>query len=188
MKEYALNSPLPSPPISGGYLVGIDPDVDKSGVALLDTATGKLEVLSLPFPDIIVKIKEWRVRAENEERSIRIVLEAGYLTRGNYHLRPYDTKAVAAAKGMSVGRNHQTGKIIHETLEYYGFSVLPAAPLPKFWSGRNKKITHAELEYFAGPLPRTNQDGRDAALLAWVSAGLPLKIAPRGKGERRAGD
>jgi hypothetical protein len=49
-------------------------------------------------------------------------------------------------------------------------------PLKKCWKGRDGKITHEELARFTGLMGHTNQDGRDAALLAWVRAGLPIRL------------
>jgi hypothetical protein len=48
------------------------------------------------------------------------------------------------------------------------------------WRGKDRKITQEELAAIVGQeLPRTNQEGRDAALLAWVMAGLPLKLSTK---------
>ena len=59
---------------------------------------------------------------------------------------------------------------------HYGLDVTEMNPLPKKWSGKDGKITKEELESFTGPLPRCSQDERDAALLAWVHAGLPVSV------------
>ena len=49
--------------------------------------------------------------------------------------------------------------------------------MTKHWKGDEGKITHEELSYIVGPLPkRTNQDQRDATILAWWYADLPIKI------------
>ena len=48
--------------------------------------------------------------------------------------------------------------------------------MTKHWKGDEGKITHEELSYIVGPLPkRTNQDQRDATILAWWYADLPIK-------------
>ena len=44
------------------------------------------------------------------------------------------------------------------------------------WNSKDGKITHEELAKFTGITQRTNQEGRDAALLAWTFAGLPVKF------------
>ena len=157
-------------------VIGIDPDIERSGYAVLDVRTRVLRAATLPFPDLLESIGKVKEVADSEGRNVRVVIEASYLVKGNWHVSPYDTKAAAAAKGRSVGMNHQTGVLLCEMIRRMGVTVTEAAPLPKMWRGRNRKITQEELEFFAGKVGRTNQDGRDAALLAWVSAGLPLKM------------
>jgi hypothetical protein len=51
------------------------------------------------------------------------------------------------------------------------------------WKGRDGKITHEELQHLAiitdktnHITNKTNQEARDAALLAWEYAGLPIRI------------
>ena len=77
-----------------------------------------------------------------------------------------------------VGANHETGRKIIEMCEHYGIEVMPHAPLVKCWKGKDRKITHEELASFTGIMGRTNQDARDAGLLAWTFAGLPIRIKP----------
>lgn len=43
---------------------------------------------------------------------------------------------------------------------------------------KDGKITHEELAYFTGIMGRTNTEMRDAALLAWNHAGLPIRVKP----------
>lgn len=60
--------------------------------------------------------------------------------------------------------------------KHYRIEVLPHFPLKKHWKGKEGKITHEELAYFTGIKKRTNQDARDAALLAWNFAGFPIRM------------
>ena len=61
--------------------------------------------------------------------------------------------------------------------KHIGFEVEEVKPLKKLWKGRDGKITQEELENIIGPLNvRLSQDSRDAALLAWWYAGLPVKM------------
>lgn len=159
-------------------VIGIDPDADRSGFALLDVKARKVRAATLPFPELIARLRDAKEKADASGRNLRVVVEASYLVRGNWHVSPYDTKAAAAAKGRSVGMDHQTGALTVQMCRSMGIAVTEAAPLPKFWRGRDRKITHEELVHMVGKVDRTNQDGRDAALLAWVSAGLPLTTMP----------
>lgn len=75
--------------------------------------------------------------------------------------------------------NHQTGILTEQMCEAMGIPCRVVKPLRKCWKGDGGKITHAELQNIVGvtcKLPRTNQDQRDACLLAWVHAGLPIRI------------
>lgn len=157
-------------------IVGIDPDVDKSGIAIVERRTRRVDVSTLPFPQLIETIVKLRDSMKEKGGNIVVVMEAGYLNKSNWHLCPNDSKAVAAAKGVSTGRNHQTGRLIAEMCRYYGVMIREARPLPKIWSGANRKITHEEITEFMGSIRHTNQEGRDAALIAWVWAGFPVKV------------
>ena len=161
------------------YIVGIDPDVDRNGMALLDVRSRALSIELLPFPYLIDRLCALNEMARGEGQNLLVVMEAGYLNKGNWHLSPRDSKAVAAAKGRNAGMNHQTGILIAEMCRHNGIIIQEAKPLPKMWSGANRKITQDELRYIVGDVKRTNQEGRDAALLAWVHAGLPLKMLNR---------
>ena len=64
--------------------------------------------------------------------------------------------------------------------EAYGMQWQFVKPFRKVWSGRDRKITHEELSAVTGLVyGRTNQEMRDAALIAWVSAGLPVRVIKR---------
>ena len=79
------------------------------------------------------------------------------------------------------GRNEQVSRIIGQMCERYDMRYEFIKPLRKCWHGENGKITHDELAYFTGIRGRTNQEGRDAALIAWVCAGFAIRAAPIGK-------
>lgn len=161
------------------HIVGIDPDIDKSGVAYLERSTRKLEVSSLSFAELI----DYFIFLQARTKDVVVVVEAGWLNKGNWHIRYSDNKGQACAKGYQVGRNHETGRKIIEVALHFGFKVEEVKPLKKCWHGKDGKITHEELAYFTGIMGRTNQDGRDAALLAWNYANLPIRCKPIGKGK-----
>lgn len=157
-------------------IIAIDPDVEKSGVAYLKTSTRQLEVSSLTFPQVLDYLQHAKKVRDESNETLIVVVEAGWLIQSNWHLNHKDTKAVAAAKGNSTGRNHETGRKIVEMCKHYGIEVLEHFPLKKCWKGKDGKITHEELASFTGLTGRTNQDARDAALLAWCFAGLPIRM------------
>lgn len=146
-------------------IVAIDPDVTKSGVAVIDVEQKTVETLSLSFPDLVDHIYDIQ-----DKDSVRIAVEAGWMNKPNWHCAP--SLAAAANVGNRIGRNHETGRKIVEMCEHKGFSVSLIKPLGKRWKGSNGKITHCELESVLKGLKialnrkRTNQDERDSILIA----------------------
>lgn len=157
-------------------IIAIDPDVEKNGVAYLDCDTRKLELASLSFPDLLDYLFSLKRQAEITGKTYRVLIEAGWLNKSNWHVSPKDTKAVAAAKGNHTGRNQETGRKIVEMCEHWNIPHELVKPLSKCWKGSDKKITNEELAKFTGIQGRTNQEMRDAALISWIYAGFPVKI------------
>ena len=158
------------------YIIGIDPDVDKNGYAFLDMDTRKVNVDTATLPVLLDMVDVIQSTALATDKRLTVFVEAGWLIQSNWHLTFRDSKQSAAAKGRSAGRNHQRGMDIVEMLQYKGISVVQVPPLQKVWRGKDRKITHEELTAIVGEVKHTNQEGRDAALLAWVHAGLPVKM------------
>jgi len=159
-------------------IIGIDPDCDKSGVAFLETKTKKIEISNLTFPQLLDYMRCMKDLQDRTDKSIIFIVEAGYLNKSNWHLKSKDNRHVAAHKGNSTGRNHETARKIIEMAKHYGLDVEETKPLKKFWRGPDGKITHDELSYFTGIKGRTNQEARDAVLLAWNFSGFPMKVKP----------
>lgn len=157
-------------------IIAIDPDVEKNGVAYLNCENKNLEISTLSFPELLDYLRYVQRCAETTQRHLVVVVEAGYMNKGNWHLNPKDTKAAAAAKGNHAGRNHETARKIVEMCKHWQMEVKEVKPLEKCWKGKDRKITHEELARFTGVMGRTNQEGRDAALLAWVYAGFSIRL------------
>lgn len=156
-------------------IIAIDPDVDRNGVACLDVASRSLDIKALPFPEILDYLHTYA----SLHSDFCVIIEAGWLNKSNWHLMRFDSKAKAAAKGNAVGRNHEVGRKLAEMCEHWHISYQLVKPLKKIWQGEDGKITATELQSFTGFKGRTNQEGRDAALLAWVTAKLPIKLSRR---------
>jgi len=155
-------------------IIGIDPDVNRSGVAYLKPASRKLEAESLTFPQLIDYMKMVSEYSKESGKSVIVVVEAGWLNKiSNYHTTS-DRSGQRIAK--NVGANHETGKKIVEMCRHYGLEVDEVKPLPKIWKGRDRKITHDELAQITGIMGKTDQEQRDAVLLAWHYAGLPIRL------------
>jgi hypothetical protein len=156
-------------------ILAIDPDVEQSGVARLDVTQRKSWADTLPFPMLIEYIRQ--VYRTNLGKSIAVVVEASWHKTHNWHLNRRDTLGIAAKKGYDEGRNHEAGRKIIEMLNYYGIEVIEKEPLRKIWKGPDGKITHTEITAITGwDKKRSNQEERDAMLLAWDRSGLPIVI------------
>ena len=159
--------------------IGIDPDVNQSGVARVDKEMGKSKVWAdhLPFPlllDYLLTIKEV---ARLQNATLVVLVEASWKIGHNWHLKPSDSKAVAAAKGNAVGAMQQVGKLLVEFCQEKGIDVIEQIPLKKCWKGKDGKITHAEITSLCGwDRKRSNPEERDALLIAYNASGLPMRM------------
>ena len=133
--------------------------------------------MKFSFPNLIDYLTMTR---DMNPGKVLVVLEGGWLVRSNWHLGGgYMTMQKAAELGRRTGMNHQTGILIEEMCNHLDIPCTVAKPMRKVWKGKDGKITQAELQKSVGVtnrLPRMNQDQRDACLLAWVYAGLPVKV------------
>ena len=156
-------------------VIGIDPDVSKSGLAYLDVTTKEVQVISNSFPQLLEYLQNI---ARNYTLSGRVVVvvEASWLISTNWHTKREDSVRTAARKGKDAGRCHEVGRKIVECARHYGLEVKEQLPLKKIWKGPDGKITHEEIKAFMPIGKRSNQEERDAALLAWDYAGLPIRI------------
>jgi len=170
------------------FFVGIDPDVEKSGLAIVDKQARCVTYAdSLIFPDAVAHLRMIAQEHAQEPLSVLVVIEDSD-TSTNWHTnklmtngQPLKNKlSTAAAIGRSAGMCHATLRHLKECAEQMGLSVLMQPPFRKYWKGPDKKITQDEAKQFMTGLPkRTNPEIRDAALLAWVVAGLPIRIPPK---------
>lgn len=158
--------------------VGIDPDCDKSGVAVVYKSTKDVSVSKKSF----FEMEEYLTNILPDcYGKFFVVIEGGWLNQSNWHIKNCRiSPAKAAAIGRHVGMNHQTGMLLVQMCEIYKIPYEVVKPLSKHWAGPDGKITAKELEYFTGYNKRTNQDERDAILLAWNYAGLSIRVKPIG--------
>ncbi len=164
----------------GDIIIGIDPDVDKSGLALLNVSRKTITIADFEFPFLLDYIKECGRITKEEGTSLVVIVEAGWLVKSNWHLHPKHTRQVAAEIGNRTGQNFAVGMKIIEMCRHWDIKVKMQKPLAKHWKGPDKKITHKELKYLVEPIVRpikaTNPEKRDAVLLAWHYAGFPMRM------------
>lgn len=167
------------------FIIGIDPDKEKSGLAALDITDGKKLLLleTFEFPELIeyclaLNDQVANYIAHEHEASLKVFIEASWISSSIWHLSNTDNPRVAAKKGYCVAENHQTGKLIARMLERGGVEVHQRKPFLKVWKRENRKISHdelmRELEAYDitlyPPKKRSNQEERDAALMAIYNA------------------
>lgn len=154
-------------------IIAIDPDVERSGVAVLDTSARTIKAMTMTFPELMEYLSSQQGRGDT-----LVVVEAGWLNQSHWHLTAKDSARIAASKGNATGRNHETGRKIVEMARHYGLQVKEVKPLRKCWRGKDGKITHEELALqlsrrgITGLGKTSCQDARDAAWLAVVHSNL----------------
>ena len=140
---------------SKSVAIGIDPDVDKSGVALKTKKQVKL--LNLKFFDLMDFFNQ--VIEEHGLKEIIAYVECGYLNRGNWH-KVFGTNSTNAQIGQRTGANHETAKKIVEMCEYLGIECVKIKP-------KSKKLNAKEFLQVTQINQRTNQEQRDAYMLIY---------------------
>lgn len=168
-------------------VIGIDPDVDGSGVGVIDMETREVTKEQLALPELVDFLKS-RLYSFSD---IMVYIEAGWMNGGNHHLQNKG-QWHASKIGEQVGRNHQVSKLIGEFCEYHGIPHTFVRPLTKHWHGKDGKITHEELMSLIEGSGlkmakcRTNQEMRDAILLAMNHSNIALRMAPKKLGKLKA--
>jgi hypothetical protein len=133
-------------------LIGIDPDVEKSGVAFL--TENKLKLQNLTFFELFEMLKFYK---EKENKPI-IYVECGYLNKSNWHKKTGKSAAFNAKIGEHTGANFETAKKIVEMCVYLG--------LPYYQIKPTRSKSDSELfKQATGLKIRTNQEQRDAYFL-----------------------
>lgn len=138
------------------HLIGIDPDVEKNGVCLYERKTKSLSLLNLTF----FQLFDFLVTEKHKGTVFKVVIEAGWLNKSNWHLKNADSKRVAAAKGKNTGENHETGRKIVEMCEYLKLDHALIRPT-------RRKLNSEQFKAYTGYSKRTNTEQRDAAMLVY---------------------
>ena len=136
-------------------LIGIDNDVEKSGVCLYYSKTN-FELLNLSFFDLFKKL----VFLNGQNLDIEVFIEAGWLNKSNWHKVSNGSAAINANIGLRTGANHEVGRKIVEMCQYLGLKHHLIKPTK---SKVNAETFKAITKYQG----RTNQEQRDAALLVF---------------------
>lgn len=134
-------------------IIGIDPDVTKSGVAI---KKGKnVELLNLEFFSLFRTLSDLYSSSLYE---IKVYIECGFLNKSNWHTKTGKSAAFNAKIGEHTGANFETAKKIVEMCQYLGLPYQEVKPTrSKVDASFFKQITKIEK--------RTNQEQRDAYML-----------------------
>lgn len=143
------------------YYIGIDPDTDKSGVACIEAATGRiLNLYNLSFFQLLDYLQEiYMNNCEKEKEEIMlVVIEASWLLNGQWYP---GTTPIVAKIARAVGANHQVGRLLAEYCSREGIPF--ELSIPK--KGRGEKINASDFAKKSLWTKRTNEEQRDAAML-----------------------
>lgn len=134
--------------------IGIDPDVDKSGICVFSTNYKKIvELKNEPFFTILEILDGYQLMFD-----VVVYVEAGWLiNKSNWHKDQGQLRRERIAK--NVGANHQIGKLFEQYCIEQNISYKLIKPKGKIDAKRFKMIT--------GWAGRTNQDMRDACMLVF---------------------
>lgn len=136
----------------GKILIGIDPDVDKSGVAFLNS--NHLELNNLTFFELLDYLRDYK----NEFENLQVYIECGFLNGGNRHLKHGSSHALNSKIGERIGANHETAKKIIEMCEYLKITHHKVKPT-------RTKSANDFFKQVTGYKGLTNQEQRDAFFL-----------------------
>lgn len=175
-------------------IIGIDPDTDRlkgSGWASINLETREVRLERLTIPQITRLLQEWETEVQegylDTAYTYRFVLENVWESSHNRHLTGQKSPQAIAKTGYNLGRCAMVGENLKDLIQEYGFPILCPKPLMKCWKGTDRKITHLELLDICDKhrliLPenkrkvnQTNQEERDALLLAIEFMATPLKL------------
>ena len=132
-------------------LIGIDPDVDKSGIAIF-LSKDNFQLKNLRFFELYDLLDSLK------ESTLEIYIEAGWLNKSNWHKVVNGSSNINAQIGQRTGANHETGKKIVEMCEYLGLKYNLIKQIKK----KVDSIIFNKITNYKG---RTNQEQRDAAML-----------------------
>lgn len=133
-------------------LIGIDPDVDKSGVAI--KSKKNISLHNWGFFELFDNL----LTLKKEGAQMLVIVEAGWLNKSNWHKNDKGSAALNAKIGSHTGANHETGKKIVEMLEY--LKIIHQLIRPS-----QSKVNAKLFKMITKIEQRTNQEQRDAYML-----------------------
>ena len=131
-------------------IIGIDPDVDKSGVCIVNEMLQIERLTTMDLVDLFVLIESM-----SDCRDIKVIVEAGWMNKTNFHVSGMDSVWKSAKIGSHVGANHEIGRQIIKFCEKVGVEYHAIKP-------KGHKMNALDFKKRSGWTKRTNQEMRDA--------------------------
>jgi hypothetical protein len=152
-RKWVKNIPENQEIIFQTWIVGIDPDVERCGMAWKKKGSSDIEeVLALPFFEVLNQLNNLKASCD-----VVVYLDAGWLiSKSNWHDNQGSRRGEKIAK--NVGACHQVGKLIAEYCRRKGI----VCHLVKPTGSKIGAVAFAKMGLWQG---RINQDCRDACLL-----------------------
>lgn len=152
----------PTPSGKQWLMIGIDPDIDKSGVAFWNRKNHRLDLTTMAFFELFENLK-----ATPDKANILVFIEAGWLNKKSNFRKGYvkNGQFVEHSKRMGeniankVGRNAETGRKIEEMCIHLGIPYQLVKP-------RKAKVSAEMFTKLTG-LSTRNQEEIDAAMLVY---------------------
>lgn len=138
--------------------IGIDPDTEKSGVAI--KCGREFNLYNLTFFELYEKLKTIKDNSNESNIPTEVYIECGFLNGGNRHKVFGGSLSLNSKIGERIGANHETAKKICEMCEHLGLEYKQIKP--------TKSKTNSDFfKQITGYDKRTNQEQRDALMLIW---------------------
>jgi len=143
-------------------LIGIDPDVDKSGVAYIgiDCVLILDNLTFFKLYDLLSYVKNLSEKGKIIATPLKVYIEAGWLNKSNWHTSDSKSRHVNTRIGNNTGSNHEVGRKIAEMCEYLKIDYELVRPT-------QSKVDAVYFKRLTKYQKRTNQEQRDAAMLIW---------------------
>lgn len=138
------------------FIIGIDPDLVKSGVAMAKDKK-LIQLHAMTFPQLLEYAELWKDKAH-------FIIENVEFDKPTY-IRPGTNARMMCKISQNVGQVKGTYRQLITCLEHMGCTVKKVKPL----TGAVKKRAKKDAQYFnqiTGWAGGSNEDKRDAALLA----------------------
>lgn len=130
-------------------IVGIDPDIEKNGIATLSEKGLQLNNLAFVHVMDFIKLHKDEIKC--------VYIEAGWFNKkSSWHTA--NNMSVAAKIGKSVGQNHAAGMLLEQSIKHEGLKVVLVKPT-------KSKLDARSFEQLTKYKGKTNQETRDAAML-----------------------